>query len=161
MTLLPYPARPPSRNTPRRGVAAIWALVVLSVLTTVLAATTWQVMAGRRLLDRRQDQLQAAWLARAGVELAAARLLTNPAGYKGESLELIPGSQIRIEVRSEPGSPDIFLVTSEARKPKDGSRPVVRSVTHRLRRSTEKDRARIEVLAGEEPAKGADQPPKK
>jgi len=83
---------------PRRGIAAVWALVVLAVLTVVIGVITWQSVTGFRRADHRQAQLQALWLARSGVELAAARLLANPAGYTGETLELIPRSQVRIEV---------------------------------------------------------------
>lgn len=85
----------------RRGVAAVWMLVVLAVLSAALAATAWQHVASRQLLDRRHHQLQAAWLARAGVELAAARLLADPDAYAGEAIAVIPASQVRITVRDE------------------------------------------------------------
>ena len=55
------------------------------------------------LLTDRQKQLQAVWLARAGVELAAARLLSNPADYKSESLALFPGpTRLPRERRTRP-----------------------------------------------------------
>jgi hypothetical protein len=85
----------------RRAVAAMWMLVVLVVLMAVMGTTTWQHLTARRLLDRRHQQLQAAWLARAGVELAAARLLSNPADFTGESVALLPGTQVRITVQNE------------------------------------------------------------
>jgi hypothetical protein len=112
-----------------------------------MALTTWQSLAGRRLLDRRQNEIQAVWLARAGMELAAARLLTDPAGYTGESVELVPRSQIKIEVRSEPDAPNTYVVISEARYPTNLPRPVMRSLTSRFRRIVDKDRTRLEMVS--------------
>jgi len=125
----------------------MWTLVVLSVLTVLMAVITWQVLANRRWLDRRQNQMQSVWLARSGLELAATRLLSNPAGYTGESLQLIPESEIRIEVQRDSDSANSYSVTSEARYPTSGKAVVVRSLTHRLRRVTEKDGVRVEVVA--------------
>src|SRR5947209_15036057 len=91
------PQGPSGRGT-RRAIATLWMLVVLAVLTAVLGTITWQHLTARRLLDQRHKQLQAAWLARAGVELAAARLLSNPADYTGEEEALLPGAQVRITI---------------------------------------------------------------
>jgi hypothetical protein len=136
----------------RRGVALLWALIVVTVLTVMLALITTEFLAARRVADRRHNQVQSAWLARAGVELAAARLLDNPTGYSGESVTLLPESEIRIDVRAGPEAPDTFVVTSEARYPKTGSEMVLRSITRRLRRVQEKDRVHIEGEVAE-PAK--------
>src|SRR5947209_6972757 len=118
------------RNVParpgRRGVAAVWALVILIVLTALMANITWLHLAGRRVLDQRHRQLQAEWLARAGLELAAARLLANPAGYSGETVTLLPASEVRILVQPEAGSRDRFQVTSTATYPTDDKHPVSR-----------------------------------
>lgn len=122
------------------------AVVALSVVAVVAAAVTWQCLAGRRLLDRRQNQLQAEWLARSGVELAAGRLLADPAGYRGESVELIPGAEVRIEVRAEPGKADVFRVTSAARVPRDGREAVLRETTRTFRRTSRDGRVRLEVV---------------
>ena len=70
------------------------AVVAMAVVATVTTAVTWQLLAGRRMLEQRQRQLQAEWLARAGVEIAAARLLVDPTGYQGELMEMIPESQL-------------------------------------------------------------------
>jgi hypothetical protein len=126
-------------------VATLWTVVVLAVLTAVLGTITAQLLAGRRSVEGRRNQLQAQWLARAGVELAAARLLADPAGYKGETVEVIPGGTVRIEVRPEPESSGTFLVRSEARFPA-GDRGVARSEGRRFRRTVEKDRVRLEAL---------------
>ncbi len=131
----------------RRGIAAAWALVVLAVLTVVMGVITWQSVTGFRRADHRQAQLQALWLARSGVELAAARLLDDPTGYTGETLTLIPRSQVRIEVKTDPKQDNTFLVTCEARYPADERDSVLRSQLRRLRRVVEKDRVRLEVVA--------------
>jgi hypothetical protein len=131
----------------RPGIASVWALVVLAVLTVVIGVITWESVTGYRRADHRQARLQALWLARSGVELAAARLLADPAGYTGETLELIPGSQVRIEMKSDPAQKDTFLVTCEARYPTDARESVLQAQSRRLRRVVEKDRVRLEVVA--------------
>jgi hypothetical protein len=138
-----------SRPDSRHAVATMWALVVLSVLSVVMATITWQVLANRRWLDRRQNQIQSVWLARAGLELVATQLLNKPAGYTGESVQLLPESEIRIQVQRESDSPNTYSVTSEARYPTGGNTMVKRSLTRRLRLVTEKDRVRVEVVAPE------------
>ncbi|HXG10569.1 MAG TPA: hypothetical protein VNK04_12480 [Gemmataceae bacterium] len=145
----------PGRGS-RRGFATAWAVVVLAVLGLVTGAIVWQMLAARRWQERRENQVQAGWLARSGLELAAARLLNDPTGYEGESAEIIPGSKVRIEVQSEPGVLETYRVTSEARCPADGPNAVVRSVTRRLRRITEKGQVRIEVVPVAVAAKGPD-----
>jgi hypothetical protein len=127
-------------------------VIVLSGVGLLTAAIVWQLLAGRKWVDRRQHQAQSAWLANAGAELAAARLLADPAGYQGETVEIIPGSKVRIEVRTDATVPNAYIVTSEARYPADGPELVVRSVTRRFRRIVEKDRVRLKTLAPE-PAK--------
>jgi hypothetical protein len=133
-----------SRHPQRRGIACIWAVVVLAVLTGMMAAITVQQFSSRRWIDQRQNQFQTIWLTRAGVELAADRLLKDPTGYKGESVELIPASQMKIDVRPEPDAPNTFRVTCEARYPTDGRPLVVRTLERRLRRTVENGRARID-----------------
>lgn len=129
----------------RRGVAAIWALVVLSVLTVVMALATWQTLAGHRQAERRQYQLQAEWLARSGVELAAARLLAA-ADYKGETVELMERGQVRITVQAEDKVPGMFRITVEARYPAEEKGVVLRTASRTFRRVTEKGRVRLEVM---------------
>src|SRR5438132_12931186 len=107
-------------NHSRRAVATIWALVVLSILTLLIATISWQVFASRRWLERREHQIQAAWLARSGLELAANRLLLNPAGSAKEPVPLIAEWEVRIELQRDEDSPNIYVVTSEARYPAAG-----------------------------------------
>lgn len=139
----------------RRGAALLIAVVALGVVAVVSVAIVRNCLACRRLLDRRQHEVQAEWLARSGVELAAARLLADPASYKGEAVELIAGAQVRIEVRSDQATPNVFRVTSAARFPRDGPDVVQRSVTRSLRRTPRGDQVRIEVIAEGPPASGS------
>ena len=145
------PASAP-RPSSRRGSALLIAVAALAVVSVVMAAVTWQCLAGRRLLDRRQNQLQAESLARAGIELAAARLLTDPAGYRGESVEPIPGAEVHIEVRANPGAADVFRVTSEVRFPRDEPDMVRRSATRSFRRTSRGNEVRLEVVTDSRPA---------
>ncbi len=138
----------------RPGIASMWALVVLAVLTVVIGVITWESVTGYRRADHRQAQLQALWLARSGVELAAARLLADPTGYTGETLELIPRSQVRIEVKNDPAQKDTLLVSCEARYPTDERESVLQTQSRRLRRVVDKDRVRLEVVAPEPAGKG-------
>lgn len=133
----------------RPGLMTMWALIILTFLSMLLALTTTQLMASRYTLDRRQNQLQALWLARSGQELAIARLLDKPADYKGESVEILPDSEVRIEVKARSDAKDVFVVTSEARYPLEGRDKVLLSLTRRYRRVVEKNRARLEVLSAE------------
>ena len=129
----------------RRGLAAVWALVVLAVITILMTLITWQSLAGLRQADRRDHQLQAEWLARSGLELATARLLADD-DFKGETLEPVPRSRVTITVETKPDAPGVFHVTSEARYPAEGRLSVVRTATREVRRVVEKERVRIEVI---------------
>jgi hypothetical protein len=134
-------------STPRRrGVATIWAITVFAVVTTLTAVLTKQLLTDRQNIERRRQMAQTTWLARAGVELAAEHLLRDPDGYKGETIEPVPRSQLRIEVRTE--KPDILLVTSEAHFPTD-DRAAVKTMTHRFRRTVDKGKATLETVAGQ------------
>jgi hypothetical protein len=144
-----------SRRPARRGIAMVWALVVLAVLTVMIGIITSQSVTGFRRADHREAQLQTLWLARSGVELAGARLLVDPADYRGETVELIPRSQVRIVVTTDPKQDHVFLVSCEARYPTDQRESVLRSYSQRLRRIVEGDRVRLEVVAPETAGKGA------
>ena len=142
-------------GTCRRGAALMMAVVAIAVVSLLAAGITWNLLAGRLLLDRRQRELQAQSLARAGVELAAARLLADTTGYRGETVELLPGSHVRIQLRAESGVADVFRVTSEARFPKDGKESVLRSVTVTLRRTKGEHQVRVEVIPLAQSASGS------
>jgi hypothetical protein len=126
----------------------VLAVVALAVVAIVTATITGQFMTARRLLDQRHRQIQAEWLARAGVELAAARLLSEPTGYEGETVELIPEAEVHIAVRPETGVPGGFRVLSDARFPGRGAHVVLRSCSRLLRRTQRGNDVRIEVGPG-------------
>jgi hypothetical protein len=129
----------------RRGIALLMALVALAVLFLIMSLVGWQSIASRRLLARREEQLQCRCLAEAGLELAAARLLTTPAGYKGESVAIIPRSQVHIEVQPIAQTGDQFEVTCQAYFPTDVSRPNIVTRTRRFRRKLEPSGLRLEA----------------
>jgi hypothetical protein len=121
-------------------------LVSLATIALLVGTITVRVLANRHQADRRALQLQESWLARAGIELACSRLLAEPATYRGESLELIPGSRLTIQV--EPDSVATgYKISSEAHYPTDGPHAVMRSITRRVRRLTDGSQVRIESIA--------------
>ena len=130
----------------RAGMALMALVVTLAVLSVMLSATTWQIVAHRRTLERRFNQQQAVWLARAGIERAAGLLLADPGSEAGGSLELIPNSEVHITVQREPGTEDTFRVASESRFPADVSHPVIRTETRRFQRVIENGQARLSAI---------------
>jgi hypothetical protein len=129
----------------RPGAALVVVAVALAMISAMMGLIAVQVMGNRRVLEHRGQQLQAAWLARAGFELACDRLLADAGKYTGETAEPVPRSQVRIHVAREPGAADTFRVTSEARYRTDAPRPVVRSLSRVVQRTSEGGRVRIEV----------------
>ena len=99
-----YPvARRSSWQGPSRsGAAAIWAIVILFVLSVVLSMIVPQFMVNRRSVDHRHQQLQSLWLARAGIELAVGRLLTSRDARQNETVEVLPGGKVHITIQAEP-----------------------------------------------------------
>ncbi len=96
----------------RQGVAIVMALVLMTVLTVVMSVVVMQMAAERRVLGDREQMLQADWLARSGVELAAARLLDDPAAFELERQDLLPDATVKITV--EKSGTDEYRVTAEA-----------------------------------------------
>jgi hypothetical protein len=131
--------------SPRRGVALVIVLAILSMMSLFMMTITAQILSNRRTVEHRGQQLQAALLARAGIERACTRLLSDPAKYRGESIELMPNSQLHIEIQPDPKSKDTFLVTSEAFYPADNPHGVKRLLARRLHRVSDGSRVRIEV----------------
>jgi type II secretory pathway pseudopilin PulG len=130
----------------RRGVALMVVVVVLVILALMMSAIAWQMVAGRRELQHRQYELQAALLARAGIEHAAARLLERAQGYTGETLQPIARCIVTIEVFDEAGS-DAVRVRSVARYPTDIVSVVVHTQTRLFRRVADGATVRLECLA--------------
>ncbi len=136
-----------SRTARRQGSALLVAVAALLIVAVATASVARQCVVGRRLVERRQQHLQAEWLARAGVELAADRLLADPTTYRGETLELIPGGRVRVEVRADPKAADVFRVSSEARYPDDEADGTRCSATRSFRRTRRDGQVRLEVIA--------------
>jgi type II secretory pathway component PulK len=125
----------------RRGMAIITVMVAMAVLTVILAVITLQVVEQRRVVSQRHRQLQADWLARAGLEHAAARLLASPAAFKDDKQELLPDTKLSITVEKEG---EVYVVTADAKVGIDGT-PVARSASVRFRRSESGGMVRLTV----------------
>jgi hypothetical protein len=119
--------------------------VTLTILSLLISAIGWQIAAHRRAVDHRQYALQATWLARAGVEHAAAKLLQGADGYHGETLALLPLSVVRIEVSST--DQDVFQISCDARYPTEVGDPVRRSITRQFRRAVDGEQVRLEPVS--------------
>jgi hypothetical protein len=130
----------------RRGTAAIWVLVVLAFVSTMSLTAVGRFGNARRALDAYTHRAQAEWLARSGVELAAARLLADPDGYSGETVKPLPRSEVRIVVRKDPAERNVYRVECEARYPTDVTRVVVRVVNRSLKRVDGPKGTRIEFV---------------
>jgi hypothetical protein len=103
------------RASRRSGVAAVWTLVVMTVVAAMGMVATVRFASLRKQVDADRNRVQALWLARSGLELASDRLLANPDGYTGETVSPIPGGEIKIVVRKHPTRADVYQVESEAR----------------------------------------------
>ena len=138
----------PSGCVPRRrGIALILAMVTLAVLFVIMTVVTRHTFASRQMLERRENHYQALCLAQSGLEIAAARLLVDGGSYQGESLEIVPRSKLRIDVKNVGKASDTFQVTAEAHFPTDIPHPSLRTLTRTYRRSAEGKRWRLEVVA--------------
>jgi hypothetical protein len=130
----------------RTGLALVLAVVILAMVTAMMGIIAWETNAARRLLDDRQQQLQAVWLARAGIDYACARLLAEPDKYKGESTEPIPQGQVHVSIERDPKTPNLFRLVSEARYPADEAHPRTRTLTCQMRRTIEGKRSYIKMV---------------
>jgi hypothetical protein len=131
----------------RRGVAILMAIVAMALLVIVMGAVTAQIVTARRQLIHREQQLQSQALARAGLELAAARLLSNAAPYQEDTPDIMPRAHVRIDVQRISGAADTFRVTCGVMYPVDEPHPVMRILTRQYRRVVEGNRVRLEVVA--------------
>lgn len=127
---------------PRSGVAVIWALVVISVVTVLAAGVARQYVLARRTALEQAHKAQAHWLARGGIDLAAAKLLTDPEKYTGEVVKLLPRSELTITVVKGPAGQ--FVITSHARFPIDGPETENHFLRAVMKRTGEPGNARLE-----------------
>jgi hypothetical protein len=128
----------------RPGAASIWALVVLAVVSAMSVAAVGQFAAARRQVDAHGHQIQADWLARAGYELAVARVLADPTGYTGETVTPIPAGEVKIVVRKDPDVKDVYRIESQARYPAGERGAVVQTVRRSFKRIDGPQGVRIE-----------------
>lgn len=135
------------RKSTRRAVAAVWALVVLAVVSGMSAAAIGHFMGARRQVDSHQNRLQADWLARAGYELAVAGLIADPKKYTGESVALIPKGEIKITVKNDSGENGVYRVECEARYPAGARDAIVKTLHRTLKRVEDKRGVRIETVS--------------
>jgi len=153
----------------RRGAGAIWVLAVLAIVSGFSAVAVIRTASTRKQLELNRNRLQANWLARSGYEIAVDRILANPDGYAGETVQLIPGGEVKIIVQKGFGKkPDdkkdekkkddtkkdvddagIFRVECEGRYP-TGPQVVVISSRRVLKRTAGPQGGRIEALPGSE-----------
>ena len=130
----------------RSGAAVMWALVIMVVLGVMMSTAVWQFVAARQVLERRQNALQALWLARSGAELAVARLLADGDAYTGEKIELIPDSDLRITVEKDAADQTKFRIRCEARYPSDGRTSMPRALSWNAVRQTDSKSIRLEIV---------------
>jgi len=130
----------------RRGVSAIWVLVVLAVISTISVAAVGRFVAARRQVDAHRTRVQADYLALAGYEMAADKLLTDPK-YAGETLAPITGGEVKIAVQKDPGESAIYRIESEARFSGNGRITVVRTVKRAIKRVAGLNGVRLETVS--------------
>jgi type II secretory pathway component PulK len=96
-SLSPVPC-PLSALSSRRGAALVMAMVALLVVSLVAGALVRSLLTAYRQSHRYADQLQAQWLAEAGLARAAAKLSAD-ASYQGEvwHASLAPGEENEAE----------------------------------------------------------------
>ena len=131
----------------RRGAALLAVLVAISAIVIILSVTAAQIVAQRKMLHSREQKLQADWLARAGVECAAERLLQKPDGFKEERSDLVPQGIVSIAVEKD--AKGDFVVTSDAQVGEKDARPIARSERMRFRRVEKDGVTRLEAMPAE------------
>jgi hypothetical protein len=114
----------------RRGIASVWALVVIAVTSALICTAVLQLANARKQVDDERTRMQTRWLLRSGFELAADRLLANPEKYQGETVALLPGTEVKIHVEKPSTMDGAYRINCVA-KSVDGSKAVVFS-DHRL-----------------------------
>lgn len=135
-----------SWRSPRVGLATVWVLVVMSVLTILSAGLTRQFVLARRLARDDVNQAQALWLARSGLDVAAARLLAAE-DYQGETLHPLPETELVITVAKDADTAGRYHVTSQARLPGTGQLTASRTLEGTFQRREAEGATRLERLA--------------
>lgn len=78
-------------RTSRRAFTIVYAMVALVLIGSLTNDATRSVLAMRRAVESRRSVVQGEWLARAGLDIATARLAADPK-YRGEKLNLAAGT---------------------------------------------------------------------
>lgn len=107
--------RTKSTPAPRRGAAIVFAIGVLGALMVFMLTTTKYLTCTRRIAENRFNRVQAHWLARAGVEMAVARILSSAETEQNETIILIPDSLVQLTVTKDSHSESTYRVSSDAR----------------------------------------------
>jgi type II secretory pathway component PulK len=116
----------------------MWMAAVLAALAALLAAAATQEASIHRSAEQRERRTALIWAARAGMEVAAERLLRDPTKYNGETWD---ERGIRVEIRVASRN-DAYHVSVQANHAPSG-----RSVAleRYFRRVGPKDRPRLEA----------------
>ena len=111
--------------TNRRGVALLTAIVCLAVIAAICGSLIRVVYAQRQRTRLEERKLQAEWLAEAGLERAAAKLI-NSQDYSGEIWQIAAaefagrgGGSVKISVEKIADQPAKRLVRVQADYPAD------------------------------------------
>jgi type II secretory pathway component PulK len=134
---------------PRSGYALMTIVLMLGIVALMLGSITIQMALNRTAQAQREARLQALWLARSGLEQAAGRLMAAAEDYRGETLELLPGGTVRIEIERDG---EVQRITSEASYAGTLSHPVVRVEMRSYRLHRDGGRVRLEPVAATMPA---------
>jgi type II secretory pathway pseudopilin PulG len=128
----------------RSGAALLWALVVLSVLGVTSAVAVREFATARQTLVMRQNRIQAEWLARAGAEMAVARLFAN-GDYAGETVEPIASAAVHITVEKDATKPSVYRIGSEVTFPVGDYRAVHFTLHRTATRRAEGGKVTVEL----------------
>jgi hypothetical protein len=128
----------------RSGMALFVVLALLAVLSGVLVSITFTTVSQRQSVQERHHRLQAEWLARSGLEIAAARILEKPVPFTEEYSDQAADGKVRIVVE-ETGKAE-FTVTSDAEVGRERDTAVLRSMTRHFRRTEASGGVRLEVV---------------
>lgn len=131
----------------RAGVAIMWALVVMSLVTVLVMGLAAQLLQARRITDNHRNQLQSHWLARSGAELATAKLLSDPEKYTGETVKLVPNSEVKIVVKKDASLEGTYHIESQSRYPVNMPGLSVMTVTRTVKRVDNATGTRMEQVA--------------
>jgi type II secretory pathway pseudopilin PulG len=128
----------------RSGVAAIWTMLVIAIVSVMMVATIARFTSARQRVEAYRNSAQSDWLARSGYEIAVAKVLADPEGYKGETISPITNGEVKITVRRDPENKEVYRVTSESSYPSGTKRAVKRILQRSFKRIVGLNGDRIE-----------------